>query len=280
MKQSGDWSFFRKDYLADGLGSTMVVVDANGDVENGYTYDAYGEPTVTGSLANEFDFAGQQTDPTALQYLRARYYDPATGVFLSRDPLAQLPSWLGSPFGNAYADPVGLNDPTGLDSPVDDLRRRLHPCNLGVIGREACEQAGRVKEAGEGVGNAVNRAVEGATGPVRMVQDIVAFAVVVGSMSLLGEYAHYRIKACALSVECRSILDNLNQFRTLNAAELALAARGFRGASILLSIASGVWQAYKRAFDSSQQPWTALRGKVEYQERARIESGIWSGTWD
>jgi len=277
MKQGSDWFY----YLADGLGSTMAIVDASGDVENGYTYDVYGEPTVTGSLANEFDFAGQQTDgSTGLQYLRARYYDPATGTFLSRDPLAQLPSWLGSPFGYAYADPIGLNDPSGLDSPVDNLRRRLHPCNLGVIGREACEQADRVKEAWEGVGNAVNNAIEGATGPVGMVQDIVAFAVVVGSMSLLGEYAHYRIKACALSVECRSILDNLNQFRTLNAAELALAARGFRGASVLLSVASGVWQAYKRAFDSSQQTWTTLRGKLEYQERVRIESEFWSGTWD
>lgn len=36
-----------------------------------------------GSLANEFDLEGQQTDPsTGLQYLRARYYDPATRVFL------------------------------------------------------------------------------------------------------------------------------------------------------------------------------------------------------
>jgi hypothetical protein len=71
MKQSGDWFY----YLADGLGSTVVLpaagrMDADGDVENGYTYDpsreGYGERTVTGSLTNEFDFAGQQAD----------YYDP------------------------------------------------------------------------------------------------------------------------------------------------------------------------------------------------------------
>ena len=31
------------------------------------------EPFGSGSLANEFDFAGQQTDPTGLQYLRVRY---------------------------------------------------------------------------------------------------------------------------------------------------------------------------------------------------------------
>jgi RHS repeat-associated protein len=46
------------------------------------------KPTVTGTLSNEYDFAGQQTDATGLQYLRARYMDPETGTFLSRDPLA------------------------------------------------------------------------------------------------------------------------------------------------------------------------------------------------
>ncbi len=35
----------------------------------------YGKPTKTGSLGNEFDFAGQQTDATGLHYLRARNMD-------------------------------------------------------------------------------------------------------------------------------------------------------------------------------------------------------------
>ncbi len=120
MKQSGDWFY----YLADGLGSTMVLpaagrMDAAGDVENGYTYDpsreGYGEPTVTGSLANEFDFAGQQTDgSTGLQYLRARYYDPAAGVFLSREPLAVEPAWLGGAHSYSNANSCNLYDPSGL----------------------------------------------------------------------------------------------------------------------------------------------------------------------
>jgi len=80
--------------LADGLGSTMAVVDSTGVVQKSYQYDVYGEVTGgSGTLANEFGFAGQQTDATGLQYLRARYYDPGTGVFLSRDPLADLAGW-------------------------------------------------------------------------------------------------------------------------------------------------------------------------------------------
>ena len=100
----------------------MAIVDASGDVENGYTYDVYGEPTAPGSLGNEFDFAGQQTDPsTGLQYLRARYYDPASGTFMSRDPLAIMPHWLQSSHAYATSSPVGRVDPSGL-KPTDDTR--------------------------------------------------------------------------------------------------------------------------------------------------------------
>jgi RHS repeat-associated protein len=36
--------------------------------------------------ANSFLFAGEQTDPSGLYYLRARYYDPLTGRFTQMDP--------------------------------------------------------------------------------------------------------------------------------------------------------------------------------------------------
>ena len=112
MKQGGNWYY----YLADGLGSTMAVVNSSGAVQKSYQYDVYGEVTGgSGSLANEFDFAGQQTDgSTGLQYLRARYYDPATGTFLSRDPMAAMPEWAASGYSYGKNDPVGLTDPTGL----------------------------------------------------------------------------------------------------------------------------------------------------------------------
>jgi len=119
QKQSGSWYY----YLADGLGSTMAVVNASGVVQDSYTYDVYGTPTKTGSLANEFDFAGQQTDRTGLQYLRARYYDPASGTFLSRDPLAAETWWLSGNFTYASCDPAANADPTGL-IPTDGSEER------------------------------------------------------------------------------------------------------------------------------------------------------------
>jgi RHS repeat-associated protein len=110
QKQGGNWSY----YLADGLGSTMAIVDASGTVQDSYTYDVYGKPTKTGTLANDFDFAGQQTDGTGLQYLRARYMDPETGTFMNRDRLAAQPVWTGNPFGYGNANPANVADPSGL----------------------------------------------------------------------------------------------------------------------------------------------------------------------
>jgi len=74
-------------------------------------YDVYGALTShPGSTSDEQGFAGEQTDPTGLQYLRARYYDPSTGRFLSRDPLGSHSYYY------ANDNPVSATDPTGLDT--------------------------------------------------------------------------------------------------------------------------------------------------------------------
>jgi len=65
-------------YLSDGLGSTSDLRDDDGDAIADYTYDVFGAiRDQSGSSPNEFLFTGEQVDGTGLQYLRARYYDPA-----------------------------------------------------------------------------------------------------------------------------------------------------------------------------------------------------------
>ena len=106
-------------YLGDGLGSVMKTTDDTGAVVNSYEYDVYGTVTSSsGSQASEFEFAGEQTDPSGLQYLRARYYDPATGTFISREPMALIPGWSGHPHAYASGNPARFVDPTG-EVPVD-----------------------------------------------------------------------------------------------------------------------------------------------------------------
>lgn len=111
---TGSTTFY---FLSDGLGSTLAMVAGDGTLVQSYSYDVYGTPTAgTNRHPAEYNFAGQQTDPTNLQYLRARYFDPASGRFLSRDPSPQaLSDILGRPsYVYAGGNPASVSDPSGL----------------------------------------------------------------------------------------------------------------------------------------------------------------------
>ncbi len=69
--------------LADGHGSTRLLTDENGALVAGqiFDYDAYGQllDDTVDPLTTHL-YAGEQLDKvTGAYYLRARYYDPATG---------------------------------------------------------------------------------------------------------------------------------------------------------------------------------------------------------
>jgi len=98
-------------------GSTRLLTDAAGAVTDRYGFEGYGaQVSASGSTPNDYLYSGEQYDPAAeLYYLRARYYDPDTGRFISRDPLAgdpQDPLTL-HPYLFAHDDPVNGLDPTG-----------------------------------------------------------------------------------------------------------------------------------------------------------------------
>ncbi|MGI8809508.1 MAG: RHS repeat-associated core domain-containing protein [Acidimicrobiales bacterium] len=101
-------------YHQDQLGSTRVLTDGGGNVTATSTFDAYG--TMVGSTgassSQPFGFAGQYTDAeTGFVYLRARYYDPATGQFLTRDPIEAVTR---EPYGYVGGNPLNATDPSGL----------------------------------------------------------------------------------------------------------------------------------------------------------------------
>ncbi|MBC7252267.1 MAG: hypothetical protein H5T62_18565, partial [Anaerolineae bacterium] len=80
-----------------------------------YHYAPFGSLLAGGVSDNTRRFTGETQDPTGLLYLRARYYDPTTGRFLTRDPfpgLAALPS-TQHPYVYVGNNPVNLTDPSG-----------------------------------------------------------------------------------------------------------------------------------------------------------------------
>lgn len=107
-------------YHYDSRGSTIALTDAGQNVTDAYAYDPFGRSVnSTGATANPFRYVGRygvMEEGNGLQFMRARYYDPEIGRFLSKDP---IPPALGDiETINLYAyvknNPIILIDPMGL----------------------------------------------------------------------------------------------------------------------------------------------------------------------
>lgn len=105
-------------YQVDGLGSTRVLTDENGNVTDTYDYEAFGELIESsGESENSYRFAGEQFDESLGDYyLRDRFYDPSSGRFIRRD------TWQGDltnpislhKYLYGHGNPANLVDPSGL----------------------------------------------------------------------------------------------------------------------------------------------------------------------
>jgi len=104
-------------YVHDGLGSVRQLLDTTGQVQTNYAYDPFGVPVVVGDVSNPYQFTSEAWDEEVeLLYLRARYYQPETGRFITKDPWegdVWTPSTL-TPYAYVTSDPVNLVDPSGL----------------------------------------------------------------------------------------------------------------------------------------------------------------------
>jgi RHS repeat-associated protein len=109
-----------------------------------YEYDAFGNKlSSTGSTPNNYLYRGEQYDPDlGLYCLRARYYNPATGRFLSRDPEDPQPfdsdGYAINPISlhkYLYADgnPVNAQDPTGRGVYEYLFARKIRILNTGAL---------------------------------------------------------------------------------------------------------------------------------------------------
>ncbi|MCD7811589.1 MAG: DUF6531 domain-containing protein [Ruminococcus sp.] len=87
-------------YVQNAHGDVVLLTDADGAVTKSYTYDAFGvEKNIDDADANVFRYCGEYYDAeTGTVYLRARYYDPTIGRFISRDSVV-----------GENTDPLSLN---------------------------------------------------------------------------------------------------------------------------------------------------------------------------
>jgi RHS repeat-associated protein len=107
----------------DGGKSVRAEVSDLGLVTGSWRYRAYGETAQASGLGPSIlGYAGQLTDPSGLLYMRARWYDPTTGRFMTADPVAgnaQVPATMNA-YLYAAANPSVLSDPAGLRFIADD----------------------------------------------------------------------------------------------------------------------------------------------------------------
>jgi RHS repeat-associated protein len=110
-EQAGSTKFY---YTKDHLGSIREVMGANGTVVSSSRYDAWGVRTTVGAQdAASFGFTGHlEHKELGLVFTLYRAYDPATGRWLSRDPIGENGGI--NLYGYVVNSPVNYIDPLGL----------------------------------------------------------------------------------------------------------------------------------------------------------------------
>lgn len=109
------------EYVTNYRGDVVRILDADGATVASYDYDPWGnqlstEPTDRRINGQPIRYAGYVYDSeTRLYYLQARYYDPQTARFISRDPDAGDEDDPMTMNGYTYADdnPMMMTDPDG-----------------------------------------------------------------------------------------------------------------------------------------------------------------------
>ena len=127
-------------FLIDALGSVRQLTNNTGLITYTRTYDPYGVVTQTiGSSQSAYSYTGEYSgDYNELLYLRARFYFPETGRFLTKD------MWRGNTFkplsynlwNYVLSNPILYTDPTGkqpysIYGLAGNPSEQKFPCKMG-----------------------------------------------------------------------------------------------------------------------------------------------------
>lgn len=104
-------------FLTDALGSVRQLTNTTADITSTQAYSPYETSLSTaGDSETPYGFTGEYTDATGNIYLRARYYNPNDGRFISRD------TWAGdvnnplslNRWNYTQSNPINYTDPSGM----------------------------------------------------------------------------------------------------------------------------------------------------------------------
>ncbi|MBT2231543.1 LamG-like jellyroll fold domain-containing protein [Nonomuraea sp. NEAU-A123] len=102
--------------FTDRHGDLTATFTGAGVLTDSVAYDPYGKVVASSGTKRGVGYQGGWTDPaTGKVNMAARWYDPGTGAFSSRDTLEvdPMPSAKGNRFAYADGDPLNQVDPTG-----------------------------------------------------------------------------------------------------------------------------------------------------------------------
>jgi RHS repeat-associated protein len=112
IKASDNFTYY---YHYDSRGSTIAMTDQSQNITHKYAYDAFGkvlEKEEPISDFNPFRYVGKygvMYEDSTLYFMRARFYNPKIGRFLSEDPI-----WALNLFSYVENNPATFIDPNGL----------------------------------------------------------------------------------------------------------------------------------------------------------------------
>ena len=143
-------------YATDHPGNVIGLIDGADQVVNQYKYGPWGEPElVNGPIEQPLGYTAREWDATAgLYQVRARWYDPQIGRFVSEDPMGLAGGM--NPYAYAANSPLNFTDPSGMaavavvqmdyDDIVDILERLgaglMSPMPFALLGGAAGSLSG------------------------------------------------------------------------------------------------------------------------------------------
>ena len=156
-------------YLYDGQGSVTILLSGYNSILSTYSYSDYGRrdkkynPFTSGS--DEYGYRSEAHNSDETQYLRARYYDTVTELFISadgyrgnwQDPLSQNRYNYGRNNPNKYFDPTGFKSIVpiggGIYNPPSQPKKK--PISNGTVNQHTKPQTkgGATNKGGGGSAN-------------------------------------------------------------------------------------------------------------------------------